>query len=227
MDCHARLDREAIRSGRTDSAEEDLVATRLLQILITSLWVTLTSSHDGQPKDQLEEAGAMRPPRSWRSWTSCSLCPQARADPKIARAAALGLQTLLSLETHELSGLMTTHICRSTAMQHCATWLLGDEGVAPASVPTTHPVALKLAKPTSVKLHPCDHIYLELLVSAATVARPDESQRRGARSPVFDDTVAMLQVCTRGSRALTRASRTQLCACSALCLSSMTLHPAH
>ncbi|EGZ20095.1 hypothetical protein PHYSODRAFT_490698 [Phytophthora sojae] len=86
-----------------------------------------------------------------------SLSTSAERTPKIARAAALGLQTLLSLETHELSGLMTTHICRSTAMQHCATWLLGDEGVAPAS-----------------------------------------SQRRGARSPVFDDTVAMLQVCTRG-----------------------------
>ncbi|KAE8904059.1 hypothetical protein PF005_g2761 [Phytophthora fragariae] len=191
VDCHARLE----RSGRTDSlAGEDLVATRLLQILVTSLRVTLTSSHDDQPKDQLEEAGGIDAPRAMAVvdlLLSLSTC--AERIPAIARVAALGLQMLLSLETHELSGLMTTHICRSMTMQHYVTWLLGDEGVAPASYLLTHSVALELGSP-----HDCDGIYLELLVAAATVARPDASKRRGARSPVFDDSAAMLQICTRG-----------------------------
>ncbi|EEY55169.1 uncharacterized protein PITG_20060 [Phytophthora infestans T30-4] len=38
--------------------------------------------------------------------------------PAIARAAAMGLHSLLSLKAHPLSGPMTTHICRSAALQH-------------------------------------------------------------------------------------------------------------
>ncbi|KAG6615759.1 uncharacterized protein IUM83_04942 [Phytophthora cinnamomi] len=203
VDCHARLDREDL--GRTDSlAEEDLVAPRLVQILVTSLRVTLTPAQDDQLKDQLEEDGGIDAPKVMEVvdlLLSLSTC--AERTPSIARAAALGLQALLSLETHELSGLITTHICRSAAMQHYATWLLGDEEVEPpASNPHNHPVALKLGRPTSEKhggSHECDHVYIELLVAAAAVARPDTaSKRRGARSSVFVDTAAMLQVCTRG-----------------------------
>ncbi|GMF32917.1 unnamed protein product [Phytophthora fragariaefolia] len=207
VDCHARLDREGIRtenrSGRTDSlAEEDLVATRLLQILVTSLRVTLSSSHDDQPKDQLEEDGNYGAPQIMEVVDLLlSLSTSAERTPAIARAAALGLQTMLSLENHELSGLVTTHICRSTAMQYYATWLLGDGVVAPVSDPSTYPVALKPSRPNSEAqgdLYDCNKVYLELLVAAATVARPDAAKCRGARSPVFDDTAAMLQVCTLG-----------------------------
>ncbi|OWZ11383.1 hypothetical protein PHMEG_00015600 [Phytophthora megakarya] len=92
-----------------------------------------------------------------------SLSTSVERTPAIAHAAAIGLQRLISLQTHVFSELMTMHICRSAALQHYVTWLLGD---SPA-------------------------------VSAA-LARPEGSKRRAPRSPVIDDTAAMLQICTLG-----------------------------
>ncbi|KAL3659736.1 hypothetical protein V7S43_015409 [Phytophthora oleae] len=169
VDCHARLEREGIRSeGLQDARRTDLVAPRIVQILVTSLRVTLTSSHDDQLKD--EDEGDEAPKVMEVVDLLLSLSTTVERTPAVARAAALGLQTLLSMGPHCFSTLTTTHICRSAALQHYVTWLQAE----------------------------CEHIYLQLLVAAAAVARPDANNRRGARSPVFDDTAAMLQICTLG-----------------------------
>ncbi|ETP21992.1 hypothetical protein F441_04607 [Phytophthora nicotianae CJ01A1] len=206
VDCHARLEREGIRSGRTDSLfEVDLVAPRLVQILITSLRVTLTSFYDDHPKDQIDETknGGNDAPKVMEVVDLLlSLSTTVEWTPAIARTAAMGLQTLLSLKPHPFSGLMTTHVCRSAALQHYVTWLLGDDRCAPTACLTSPSDPETQPSSTATKQrgcqHECDPIYLELLVAAAAVACPDANKRRGARSSVFDDTAAMLQICTLG-----------------------------
>ncbi|KAL4172882.1 hypothetical protein KRP22_008042 [Phytophthora ramorum] len=203
VDCHARLGRE----GRTDSV--DLVASRLLQILGTSLRVTLASSHDDQledqPKGEHQDGGDEAPKVMEVVDLLLSLSTTVDRTPAVARAAAMELQSLLSLEPRALSGLITTHICRSAALQHYVAWLVRDDGSGdPAGYPPEREKqrnALERNSAASEKLgdqHGCDHVYIELLVAAAAVARPDASKRRGARSPVFDDTAGMLQICTLG-----------------------------
>ncbi|KAG3018136.1 hypothetical protein PC121_g2773 [Phytophthora cactorum] len=211
VDCHARLEREGTRSGRTDSLSKvDLVAPRLVQILITSLRVTLTSFYDDQPKEdqmgwtaETKNGGNDAPKVMKVVDLLLSLSTTVDRTPAIARAAAMGLQSLLSLKPHPFSALMTTHICRSTALQHYVTWLLGDDE---SDLPSP-------SERSGRSRHECDHVYLELLVAAAAVARPDANKRRGARSSVFDDTAAMLQICTLGV-----ASTDSSIQYSALCL---------
>ncbi|GMF11545.1 unnamed protein product [Phytophthora lilii] len=166
-----------------------------------SLRVTLTPSHDDQPKDQLgEDEGNDAPKVMEVVDLLLSLSMSVERTPAIARAASLGLQTVLSLQPHAFSGLMTTHICRSAVIQHYATWLLGEDDPAVCSVAVAD--ASKQSTSTRARIDDnqqgCDRVYLELLVAAATVAQPDASKRRGARSPVFDDSAAMLQICTSG-----------------------------
>ncbi|KAG7390450.1 hypothetical protein PHYPSEUDO_007973 [Phytophthora pseudosyringae] len=208
VDCRLRLEREGAQpegAGRTDPLSEvDLVAPRLVQILVTSLRTTLISYHDDQVKDQIDGTvdGGNDAPKSMEVVDLLlSLSTTVERTPAVAQAAAMGLQSLLSLDLHAFSGLVTTHICRSAALQHYVTWLLGDDGSVAGACPTStsEPCsAAKLGRRAYKEQHECDHVYLELLVAAAAAARPDANKRRGARSPVLDDTAAMLQICTLG-----------------------------
>ncbi|KAF1780056.1 Armadillo-type fold [Phytophthora cactorum] len=184
VDCHARLEREGIRSGRTDSL----------------------SGRSGGPDglDRRDQNGGNDAPKVMEVVDLLlSLSTTVDRTPAIARAASMGLQRLLSLKPHPFSALMTTHICRSTALQHYVTWLLGDDE---SDLPSP-------SERSGRNRHECDHVYLELLVAAAAVARPDANKRRGTRSSVFDDTAAMLQMCTLGV-----ASTDSSIQYSALCL---------
>jgi hypothetical protein len=185
VDCHARLEREGARPecvGRTDSlGGVNLIAVRLVQILVSSLRALLT--HDEQsPKNQAgltaEEDGVNDAPKVMEVVDLLLfLSTGAGRTPAIAHAAAVGLHSLLSLEPHAFSGLLTTHICRSTALQHYVAWLVGGDGGG---------------------IRECDHTYFELLVAAAIVARSGAHNFKGSRSACFDDTAAMLEICTHG-----------------------------
>ncbi|KAG6962938.1 hypothetical protein JG687_00006861 [Phytophthora cactorum] len=177
VDCHARLEREGTRSGRTDSLSKvDLVAPRLVQILITSLRVTLTSFYDDQPKEdqmgwtaETKNGGNDAPKVMKVVDLLLSLSTTVDRTPAIARAAAMGLQSLLSLKPHPFSALMTTHICRSTALQHYVTWLLGDDE---SDLPS-----------------PSER-------SAAAVARPDANKRRVASTDSSIQYSALCLLCS-------------------------------
>ncbi|KAK1930209.1 hypothetical protein P3T76_014442 [Phytophthora citrophthora] len=199
VDCHARLEREGIRSeGLRDARRTDLVAPRIVQILVTSLRVMLTSSHDADDQLKDEDEGEEAPKVMEVVDLLLSLSTTVERAPAVAQAAALGLQSLLSMGPHSFSALTTTHICRSAALQQYVTWLLGEDFPAAGAISNLTAAPQTLGRAVDEEQRGCEHIYLQLLVAAAAVARSDTNGRRGARSPVFDDTAAMLQICTLG-----------------------------
>ncbi|KAG1688740.1 hypothetical protein DVH05_003176 [Phytophthora capsici] len=197
VDCHARLEREGIRSeGLQDARRTDLVAPRIVQILVTSLRVTLTSSHDVDDQRKDEDEGEETPKVMEVVDLLLSLSTTVEQTPAVAQAAAVGLQSLLTMGPHSFSALMTTHICRSTALQQYVTWLLGE--TLPSAISNLIAAPQTFGRAVDEEQRGCEQIYLQLLVAAAVVARPDANGLRGVRSPVFDDTAAMLQVCMLG-----------------------------
>ncbi|KAF4027783.1 hypothetical protein GN244_ATG20578 [Phytophthora infestans] len=236
VDCRTRLEREDIRSDSLsrrvfDSKfEANLVAPRLVQILTTSLRVTLTSYYDTDQRRLTAETESGKivagggndlhvdTPKVMGSIMEVvdlllSLSTTVEWMPAIARAAAMGLHSLLSLKAHPLSGPMTTHICRSAALQHYVTWLLGDDQSAPSITGMYLKSTLEQTQSSRTPRkqqggqHEC---YIELLAAAAAVAA---NKGRGARSSAFEDTAAMLQICRLGI-----ASSNSNIQYSALCL---------
>ncbi|RLN93373.1 hypothetical protein BBJ28_00018078 [Nothophytophthora sp. Chile5] len=166
-----------LEQGRLGTHEEEdeqqEIASRLLRVLAASLSAAIAT----KPNELLTHEDDPFPEATGADALEIvglllTLLMAVERAPTVAQVAAMELRGLLSEQQQPpgLQALLTTHICSSTALRHCVDWLLAQDEA------------------------PCFPVYIELL--AATASGPCEGG--GDKGNVFNDTAAMLQICTVG-----------------------------
>ncbi|RLN98002.1 hypothetical protein BBJ28_00020866 [Nothophytophthora sp. Chile5] len=177
-----------------DEHQQQEIASRLLRVLAASLSAAIaTESNELLTKEDGPFPEATDADALEIVDLLLTLSTAVERAPTVAQVAAMELRGLLSEQQQQqgLRALLTTHICSSTALRHCVDWLLAQDEANP----------------------PCFLVYIELLAAAASVSRKG--------GDVFDDTAAMLQICTAGLAAAD--SSTQYASLRLLC--ALLAHP--